>query len=148
MEKLIIYKNNHTVEDVLWIILDITAIVLAILKERYVIFAPMILIFTLPVVKNAILWMKWYNSYAVKIENSELVLNHSLIFKKLHIPLENIQDVNIERQCLILKEPVRIPLWGCSLKRITFSNLTDSERKDVFLFLDFLCLNEKEMKAV
>lgn len=138
MKKLVIYKNNHTAEDLLWVILDITAIILAVNTQQYVIFIPIIVIFTLPIIKSAILWMKWFNSFAVKVENSVLILNHSLFYKKQTISLDNIQEVNIDHQYLLLKEPVRISLFNYSVKKVTFTNLSDNERKEILLFLDSL----------
>ncbi|MCQ2291579.1 MAG: hypothetical protein MJZ39_00245 [Bacteroidales bacterium] len=138
MKKLVIYKNNHTAEDLLWVILDITAIILAVNTQQYVIFIPIIVIFTLPIIKSAILWMKWFNSFAVKVENSVLILNHSLFYKKQAISLDNIQEVNIDHQYLLLKEPVRISLFNYSVKKVTFTNLSDNERKEILLFLDSL----------
>lgn len=138
MKKLVIYKNNHTAEDLLWVILDITAIILVVNTQQYVIFIPIIVIFTLPIIKSAILWMKWFNSFAVKVENSVLILNHSLFYKKQAISLDNIQEVNIDHQYLLLKEPVRISLFNYSVKKVTFTNLSDNERKEILLFLDSL----------
>lgn len=138
MKKWVIYKNNHTAEDLLWVILDITAIILAVNTQQYVIFIPIIVIFTLPIIKSAILWMKWFNSFAVKVENSVLILNHSLFYKKQAISLDNIQEVNIDHQYLLLKEPVRISLFNYSVKKVTFTNLSDNERKEILLFLDSL----------
>jgi len=136
MEKFVIYKNNHSIEDVLWILLDITVIFLTIHSKKYEVFVPIIVVFTLPIINKAILWMRWLNSYAIKIENGVLILNHSILYRKIVIPIEKILEVNIDHQCLLLREPIRTSLFHSFVRKITFTNLSDSERKELLLYLD------------
>ena len=133
-------KNNdfciYKLKDNNWFVLSFATlfIILAIQTELYAIFSPIIFLHLLFLLYQGILQLKWQNSYAIKVSSHVLVLNHTLMFKKLTLPITSI--ICIDRERSIVKVDIdKIENAPNFLKRnpeIWFGNLTSFERNLLF----------------
>lgn len=135
MTTFIIYKNDPAREDLLWLFSDLFAISICCVAKQYIVFTPIILLISLLLLNRAILWVKWHNSYAIKIDESVMTFNHNILFNKIEFPITSIQEVNLENQSILLKAPIQTSIFHIDLKKITFSNLSDNEKRELLLYL-------------
>ena len=126
----------YKLKDNNWFVLSFATlfIILAIQTELYAIFSPIIFLHLLFLLYQGILQLKWQNSYAIKVSSHVLVLNHTLMFKKLTLPITSI--ICIDRERSIVKVDIdKIENAPNFLKRnpeIWFRNLTSFERNLLF----------------
>jgi hypothetical protein len=133
MKSYIIHKTDITPEDNFFVFSNITAILLAVKSEQYIAFAPIILLISIKLVLNIFMFFKWKFSYAIKLDQDHIILNHTILYNKVKVPLVAINCLNKEKQFVELKNNsgVKLPRLN-SNNRIFFSTLSDNERKELF----------------
>ena len=135
MKDYVIHKTEVTPEDNLLCFSTIIAIILAVKTELYLAWALIIVFFFIGLLFKMILLFKWQFSYAIKLTSEHIILNHTILYNKIIIPLSSIDYLNREKRDIALNEKcnIKIPGLGKGKKaRISFSSLSDNERNMIF----------------
>jgi hypothetical protein len=131
----VIHKTEVTPEDNLLGFSTIIVIILLIKTELYLALAPMLALFSIGLLFKLILFFKWQSSYAIKLTSDYIILNHTILYNKLTIPLAAISCLNREKRYIELNEDcnIRVPRFRKGKNtRISFSSLSDNERMEIF----------------
>ena len=135
MKDYVLHKTEVTSEDVLLCLTDIIAIILAVKTELYFAFAPIIVLLSIGLFFNIILFFKWQYSYAIKLTSDCIILNHTILYNKITIPLSAISCLNREQRYIKLNESCNIRIskfWKGKTTIIFLSSLSDNERQVIF----------------
>lgn len=137
MRNYIIHKTDKTPDDNFLFFTTIIAIFLAVKTEEYFIFAPIILLLAISLLFKLILFLKWQRSYVVALDENQIILNHTILYSEVKIPLSVIHCVSKRGRYMELTENHGIALPRFSVKsstknKIYFSTLSDNERKELF----------------
>ncbi|NLJ82987.1 MAG: hypothetical protein GX330_07675 [Bacteroidales bacterium] len=144
MEQNFIIKKG---ESSLWFLIacSLFFITLTIWTQEYLILLPALLICSAAVLVHFILYLRWLVSFAVFVdtEKKELVLNHTLYFRKKKISIENIKEIDTQKGNIILSETTFLSYWqkivcknkkmGCYIVR--FEIIHPCERKQLIELL-------------
>ena len=137
MKNYIIHKTEITPEYNFLFVTTIVAIILAVKTEEYIALSPIIVLTSISLFLKLILFVKWQGCYAIKLNQEQLILNHTILYNKITIPLQSIISLNREQKCVELKENsnIKIPRLvkiNKNKNKIFFLTLTDNERKELF----------------
>ena len=112
MEQNFIIKKG---ESSLWLLIagSLFFITLAIWTQGYLILLPALFISNVAVFLEVIMHLRWTFSFAVfvDVEKQEMVLNHSLFFRKKKISLKGIKEMDIQKGNIILSDPSLLSKW-------------------------------------
>jgi len=137
MKNFVLHKTTRTSEDNFLFFSGVIAIILAVKTKEYAVFLPFIFLITINVIVKAILFFKWQYSYALKLTQEHIIINHTILYNKITIPLLSINGLNREQRYVELKEnsDIKIPRLIKSKKnqnKVYFSTLSDYEINKLF----------------
>lgn len=144
MEQNFIIKKG---ESSLWFLIacSLFFITLTIWTQKYLILLPVLLFCSSAVFVHFILYLRWLVSFAIFVdtEKKEMVLNHTLCFRKKKISIENIKEIDTQKENIILSEATPLSNWqknvcknkkmGCYILR--FEIIHPCERKQLMELL-------------
>ena len=137
MKDYVIHKTEITSEDNFLFFSGVISIILAIKTEMYFALAPFIILISIGLLLKIILLFKWQLSYAIKLTSEYIILNHTILYNKITIPLSSISCLNREKRYIELDEDCNIIVFGFGKrKRIQLSSLSDNERKAIFDYME------------
>jgi len=131
----------------LWLLIacSLFFISLATWTQRYLILLPAILFCSIAVLLEIKMHLRWMTSFAIffDAEKQEIILNHTLFFRKKKILLKDIKEVDTQKKNIILSDSGLLSKWqkivcknkksGCYIVR--FETIHSCERKQLMELL-------------
>jgi len=84
----------------------------------------LMMFFVIPIILYMIMFLRWVISFAIflDIENQEIILNHSLFFRKKKISLKDIKEVDTLNGNIILFSSTPLSRWQKMVCKTKISN--------------------------
>ena len=120
-------------------------LILFLQSKSYAILSPIILFFSIAVLANMILFFRWAISFVVflDMEKEELILNHSLFFRKKKISLKDIKELDMLNGEIIVFASTPLSKWQRFISKtknstdytIRFPAIAASEKRELIKLL-------------
>ena len=119
-----------------------------------IVMVSMMIIGIIPMLIDGIMFFRWFISYAVflDMDKQEIILNHSLFFRKKRISLKDIKEIDTLNGYIILFSSTPLSKWQKMVSKtrnsddytIRFLRIETSERRELIRILSALNSKQEE----